>query len=101
MKALLTSSKSYYYLFILNKYNSGNMWKLYKNDGDCFKYLRSKFPNLSCAKVKEGIFIGPGVKNLMKAEEFIETIRCNEKNSWFSFKEVVKKQPNCRKQSRS
>jgi hypothetical protein len=27
--------------------------------GNCFKYLRKKFPHLSEAKPKEGVFVGP------------------------------------------
>lgn len=30
-----------------------------EKDGDCFKYIRSKFPRLSEEKVKAGIFDGP------------------------------------------
>ncbi|GBN48916.1 hypothetical protein AVEN_150707-1 [Araneus ventricosus] len=32
-------------------------------DGECFGYLYSKFPNLSEAKLKEGVFTGPTNEN--------------------------------------
>jgi len=34
--------------------------------GHGFEYLRNKFPNVSDAKIKEGIFIGPQIKELMQ-----------------------------------
>lgn len=33
--------------------------KALNTSGACFKYLIGKFPNLSDAKIKEGIFVGP------------------------------------------
>jgi len=35
-----------------------------------FTYLREKFPRLSEAKLKEGIFIGPQIRDLIKDEYF-------------------------------
>jgi len=31
-----------------------------------FEYVRNKFPNVSDAKIKGGIFIGPQIKELMQ-----------------------------------
>jgi hypothetical protein len=33
-----------------------------QRDGNCFKYLCSKFPGLSEAKLKDGIFVGPDIR---------------------------------------
>ena len=44
--------------------------KALNKDGDCFKYLRSRFLGLSDEKVKSGIFTGPDIRNLMKDLEF-------------------------------
>jgi len=33
-----------------------------------FTYLEEKFPRLSEAKLKEGIFIGPQIRDLIKGE---------------------------------
>jgi hypothetical protein len=38
---------------------------IYKN-GAGFTYLKHKFPRLSDAKIKEGIFIGPNIRELIK-----------------------------------
>ena len=37
---------------------------MYKT-GHAFEYVRNKFPNMSDAKIKEGIFIGPQIRELM------------------------------------
>jgi hypothetical protein len=31
-------------------------------DGNCFNYLSNKFPALSQAEVKEGLFVGPQIR---------------------------------------
>jgi hypothetical protein len=55
-----------------------------------FVYLREKFPRLSEAKLKEGIFIGPQIRDLIKDEYFDSLLLCNENAAWDSFKLVVK-----------
>jgi hypothetical protein len=39
--------------------------KALHRDGKCFKYLSSKFPGLSEAKLKEGIFVVPILPKLV------------------------------------
>ncbi|XP_076059422.1 uncharacterized protein LOC143036052 [Oratosquilla oratoria] len=41
-----------------------NFVKALDNDSDAFRYLCSKFPELSYAKVKEGVFIGPQIRKV-------------------------------------
>jgi len=53
-------------------------------------YLREKFPRLSEAKLKEGIFIGPQTRDLIKYEYFGKLLQGDEKAVWDSFKFVVK-----------
>ena len=55
-----------------------------------FTYLRVKFPRLSEAKVKEGIFIGPQIRDLIKDEYFDRLLQGDKKAAWDSFKFVVK-----------
>ncbi|GBP73879.1 hypothetical protein EVAR_82708_1 [Eumeta japonica] len=43
-------------------------------EGTCFKYLISKFPGLSEAKLKEGVFIGPDIRRLMADQQSITTM---------------------------
>ncbi len=44
-----------------------------------FKYLSSKFPRLSDAKIKEGVFIGPQIHQLLRDSEFDSALRGKEK----------------------
>lgn len=39
--------------------------KALPKDRHCFKYLCQKFPNLSEAKLKEGVFVGPDIRKMM------------------------------------
>jgi hypothetical protein len=55
-----------------------------------FTYLREKFPRLSEAKLKESIFIGPQIRDLIKDEYFYRLFQGDEKADWDSFKFVVK-----------
>ena len=41
--------------------------------GHGFKYVRDKFPNMSDAKIKEGIFIGPQIRELMQEKSSMKT----------------------------
>ena len=50
-------------------------------DGAASKYLLNLFPKLSEAKVKDGIFIGPQVKLILKSDEFLETLSAVEKDA--------------------
>jgi len=55
-----------------------------------FTYLREKFPRLSEAKLTEGIFIGPQIRDLIKDEYFDRLLEGDEKLAWDSFKFEVK-----------
>ncbi|GBM68298.1 hypothetical protein AVEN_126836-1 [Araneus ventricosus] len=50
--------------------------------GECFKYLCSKFPKLSEAKLKEGVFTGPDIRKLLSSSLFSETMGDKEKEAW-------------------
>ena len=58
--------------------------------GHGFKCLRNKFPNVSDAKIKEGIFIGPQIRKLMQHKQFDEDLNETERNAWLSFKRICK-----------
>lgn len=60
-------------------------------DGDCFKYLLAKFPGLSEAKIKEGVFVGPDIRRLMTDQLFINTMTDPQKEGWIAFKQVIEK----------
>ena len=48
-----------------------------------FGYVRSKFQNVSDAKIKEGIFIGPQIRELTQDKQFNEDLNETERNAWF------------------
>ena len=54
----------------------------------CLYLLTKKFPRLSDAKLKEGIFIGPQIRDLIKEEYFDQLLEGDEKAVWDSFKFV-------------
>jgi hypothetical protein len=55
-----------------------------------FEYVRNTFSNVSDAKIKEGIFIGPQVRELTQDKQFDEELNVTERNSWFPFKRICK-----------
>ena len=55
-----------------------------------FEYMRNKFPNVSDAKMKEGIFIGPQIWELMQDKQFDEDLNKTERNAWLSLKRIFK-----------
>jgi len=50
-----------------------------------FKHLQQLFPNLSEAKVKAGVFIGPQVKKVIKRQEFPKLLRAKKNKAWINF----------------
>ena len=55
-----------------------------------FEYVRNKFRNVSEAKVKEGIFIGLQIRELMQDKQFDEDLKEAVRNAWLSFKMICK-----------
>ena len=58
--------------------------------GRGFQYVRNMFPNVSYAKIKEGIFIGPQIRQVMQDRQFDEDLNETERNEWLSFKKICK-----------
>ena len=67
-----------------------NFVKGMEKTGRGFEYVRNKFLNLSDAKIKEGIFIGPQIRELMQDKQFDEDLNETERNAWLSFKRICK-----------
>jgi len=67
-----------------------NFVKAMNQEETAFTYLWGKFPRLSEVKLKEGIFIGPQIRDLIKDEYFDKPLQGDEKTAWDSFKYVVK-----------
>jgi hypothetical protein len=59
-----------------------------KKDGPVFLYLQQKFPRLSEAKIKEGIFVGPQIRELTKDKTFDSILNEGELAAWTAFKDV-------------
>ncbi|GBM20654.1 hypothetical protein AVEN_230240-1 [Araneus ventricosus] len=52
--------------------------------GDGFNFLKTEFPRLSEAKFKEGIFVGPQIRQLFKDSTLMKHL--NRKKSELAFK---------------
>ena len=63
-----------------------NFVKSMNKDGEALQYHRSKFPRLSDAKIKEGIFVSPQINKIMKDPAFVQILEWNEKIAWEAFK---------------
>jgi len=63
--------------------------KALNKEGECFSYIEMKFPGISDAKLKEGIFDGPQIRQLLNDATFVDKMNNKEKAAWLSFKDVV------------
>jgi hypothetical protein len=53
-----------------------------------FDFLQKKFPGLSDAKIKGGVFCGPDIRSLMKDKKFSLVLSIKEKKAWEAFRDV-------------
>jgi len=65
-----------------------NFIKALDKTGAAFQFLIAKFPKISEAKLKEGILVGPQIRELMLDTEFNTTVTEMELNAWMSFKDI-------------
>ena len=63
-----------------------NFVKAIVRNGNTFGYLKSTFPKHSEAKIKEGVFIGLQIRELMQDSEFEECLSSEERKAWLSVK---------------
>ncbi|KAF2358194.1 hypothetical protein FHG87_011047 [Trinorchestia longiramus] len=54
-----------------------------------FLYLKQKFPKISEAKIKEGIFVGLQIRSVMHDEKFEEVLNPLEKAAWHALKKYI------------
>ena len=66
-----------------------NFVKVMNQEEAALTYLWEKFPRLSEAKLKEGIFIGPQIWDIIKDEYFNKLLQGDEEAAWDSLKFVV------------
>lgn len=64
---------------------------LQKRKSKAFAYLSEKFPKLSEGKIKEGIFDGPQIRQLISDQIFSRNMDLDEKKAWESFIQVKQK----------
>ena len=62
-----------------------NFVKAMDKSGTGFAYLKETFPSISDAKIKEGIFVGPQIRTLMKDPEFPKKWNPLERKVWCCF----------------
>jgi len=66
-----------------------NYVKALNPDGATFKYLEEKFPKISEAKIKAGIFVGPQIRELFRDTQFTSKMTGLESHAWNAFRSVV------------
>ena len=64
--------------------------KALDNNGDCFRYIRSRFPGTSYKKVRAGFFDGPQIRTLIRDPAFVLHMTVVESAAWCSYVSVVK-----------
>lgn len=70
---------------------------LRKRNSAAFTHLSKVFPMISKAKIQEGVFDGPQIRQLMKDKEFENEMDRHETKAWRSFMDVCTKfLGNCR-----
>ncbi|GBN45666.1 hypothetical protein AVEN_147910-1 [Araneus ventricosus] len=59
-----------------------NLVKAMDKNWPAFNYLHEKFPRLSVAKIKEGVFVWPQIKQLFRHPKFEKLLRSKGKQVW-------------------
>ena len=65
-----------------------NFVKALHKNGAAFQHLSTVFPGLSAVKLKEGIFVGPQIREVLKDTDFEELLNLKELRAWEAFKSV-------------
>ena len=65
-----------------------NFVKALHKNGAAFQHLSTVFPGFSAAKLKEGIFVGPQIREVLKDTDFEELLNLKELRAWEAFKSV-------------
>ena len=62
--------------------------KAFNKESPVFQFLQKVLPNLTTAKTKDGVFVGPQIRKLILNTEFDKTLNGNELDAWVSFGKV-------------
>ena len=63
--------------------------KSLNKDDPSFQFIQTKFPFVSEAKLRAGVFDGPQIRKFTKDSTFHQVLTSNEKIAWLSFKNVI------------
>ncbi|XP_076039030.1 uncharacterized protein LOC143024134 [Oratosquilla oratoria] len=66
-----------------------NFVKALNKEGQAFKYLLQKFPQISDAKLHAGIFDGLQIRTLLKDKHFYTNMEASEQEAWRAFSKVI------------
>ena len=66
-----------------------NFVKALDKEGEPLAILRDIFPRLSDAKIKEGVFVGPQIKKLMKNDAFKLALNLTEHKAWVALLNTI------------
>ena len=67
-----------------------NFVKALHKNAVAFQHLSTVFSGLSAAKLKEGIFVGPQIREVMKDTDFEELLNLKELRVWEAFNSVYR-----------
>ena len=65
-----------------------NFVKALHKNGAAFQHLSIVFPALSAAKLKEGIFVGPQIREVLNDTDFEKLLNLKKLRAWEAFKSV-------------
>ena len=65
-----------------------NFVKALHKNGAAFQHLSTVFTGLTAAKLKEGIFVGLQIREVLKDTDFEELFNLKELRAWEAFKSV-------------
>ena len=65
-----------------------NFVKALHKNGAAFQHLSTVFPGLNAAKLKDGVFVGPQIREVLKDSDFEGLIKLKELREWEAFKSV-------------
>ena len=63
--------------------------KVLNKEEQCSQYIMCQFPQLSDAKLKEGIFNGLQIRKLLKDDVFVTKMTLTKKKAWLDYKKVL------------
>ena len=77
---------------IQKSYGFDNSGDIYMSDRKLIEWriIIKLFPKISNAKIKEGVFIRPDIRELIDDKNFIKCLLATEAAAWASFKSVVR-----------